>query len=416
LPGWVALSCPEHFEQAVRFNPIVKSCINLLASSASNGEKYLIDSKTGEEIPWSDTREVVQKIKKLIIERPNPNQSGKEFEEQSIFYLKTFGNNYVYGLMPSGFDSKLDIMNIEALYNLPSQFIQVNTTGKVYNQTKIEGIISEYARTNTNPVDKYKPSTIMHYNEVNVSSEQPLVMGISKLESLRYPISNTQACFQAMDTLLREGGARGILSVNSKDGTGVIVPLQPTEKKEVQKTFKEEYGLQKGQSPFLISNVPLDYQKIAMTAKELGVYEELSSNSLYISNELGIPVELIKTDVKNSTFENQSQSVKRLYQDTTIPMVAARDQYTNQRLQLGKYDVILKTRWDHIPALAENEKDKAMSNNLIVKAAIEEYNTNLITFNQYLTSTNKPPVDDSEGKLYKWQRDAKIPNANTNNE
>jgi len=416
LPAWVSLETPEFFESAVRYNPIVNSAIRLLASTASNGRKYLIDSKTGEEIPWTENDPVVQKIKQLLIDRPNPSQSGKEYDYQGTYYLETFGNRYVHGLMPVGFDSELDIMNIDALWNLPSQFMEVRTTGKIYSQTDIDGIIENYANTSTNPISYYDPHSIMHYNDVNISSEQASIMGISKLEALRDPIRNIEACFQAMNTLLRTGGAKGIISIDSKDGQGSIIPLNPKDKKEVDDTFKSYYGTQDEQSPFLKSPVPLTYTKIAMTATELGVYEELANNTLYVGNMLGVPNELLKADSKGSTYENQRQSVKRLYQDTTIPKVEDRDQYTTERLNLGKYNMILKTKWDHIPVLAEDEREKAITNSLNVKSAMLEYEKNVITWNQYLTATNKPPVDEAEGKLYKWQRDSKIPKSDTNNE
>lgn len=402
IPAWVSLETPEFFESAARYNPIVNSAIRLLASTASNGRKYLIDTNTGEEIPWTDKRDVVQKIKRLLIDKPNPMQSGKEYDYLGTFYLEVFGNRYVHCLMPSGFDSKLDIMNIEALWNLPSQLITVKTTGKIYNQTTLEGIVSSYANTGTNPITQYEPSAIMHYNDVNISKDYSSVMGISKLESLRDPIRNIEACFQAMNTLLRTGGAKGIISIDSKDGQGSIVPLDPDSKKEVNDTFKSEYGTQDGQSTFLLSPVPLNYEKIAMTAKELGIYEELSNNTLYIANSFGIPVELLKTDSKGTTFENQRQSVKRLYQDTTIPKVEDRDQYTTERLNLGKYNIAIKTKWDHIPVLAEDEKEKATTNALNEKSAISGYNANLITWNQYLERIGEPTI--TGGDIYKHQR------------
>ncbi len=104
-PAWVSLKTPEHLEAAARNNPIVKANINLLATSASNGRKYLIDAKSKERIDWDDNNEVVKKMKQLLT-RPNPLQSGSQFEEQGVFYKKVFGNRYVNPVMPSGFDQR----------------------------------------------------------------------------------------------------------------------------------------------------------------------------------------------------------------------------------------------------------------------------------------------------------------------
>ncbi len=147
-PKWIALTKPEDFENASRFNPVVKSAINLLATSSSNGRKVAVDVTTGEEIPWTDKRPGIAQAYKLLVQRPNPLQSAKEFSFQGMFYLKVFGNRYVYVNMPVGFDNEIDLLNISTLINLPSQFIDVKVTGKLYEQTKLSGIVSDYALTN----------------------------------------------------------------------------------------------------------------------------------------------------------------------------------------------------------------------------------------------------------------------------
>lgn len=406
-PKWVSMATPEDFEKAIRFNPIVKAALNLLAKSGSNGEKYLVDSNSGEEIPWNTKNEAVKQAYKLLVLRPNPIQSAKEFAYQGIFYLKGYGNRYTYALMPSGFDKKLDLMNIEVMYNLPSQFIDVKTTGKLYNQTTLQGIVSSYARTNTTPIEIYDPEWILHFNEVNVSSEQSSIMGISKLEVLQQPISNTQACFEAMNSILTSRGMQGIISIDSKDGQGVITPLQTGVKKEVDEKFKNDYGLLNGQNPFLITPVPLDYIKTIMNSKELGIYEEFSNNSILIGNEFGIPPELIKTYIQGSTYENQIQSVRRLYQDTTIPMIDDEDQYWSYRLDTFKYGFEIKTKWDHIPALQDAFKEKAQSINLKGRTAKEAYIENIITVNQYLEFIEQPNIKDGDVLKFEWDKNKK---------
>lgn len=404
-PSWISLSCPEDFEKAVRFNPVVKSVINLLATSASNGRKVAVDIKTGEVIPWTDKDKAIQKAYQLLIQRPNPMQSAKEFYFHHIFYLKTFGNGYIYASMPVGFDKEIDLMNIEVLNNLPSQFMQVKTTGKIYDQTTISGIISEYARTNVNPVEKYNPEHILHFNEVNVSSELPTVMGISKIESLQMPITNTQLAFEAMNVILKHRGQQGIIQGKKKDGMNSAVPWTPEEKKEVQEAHKQDYGLLNHQNPFMISPVPLEYVKTVMNSKELGIYEEFSNNAILISNEFGVPPELVKTYIQGATYENQIQSVKRLYQDTTIPMVDDQDSYWTYRLNTEKYGFRLETKWDHIPALSSNKKEVATAVNLKGRTADSAYKENIITRNQYLEMIEQPAVKD--GDIYKFEWDKK---------
>ena len=404
-PSWISLSTPQDFEKAVRFNPVVKSAINLLATSSSNGKKVAVDANSGEIIPWTENDKAIQKAYQLLGRRPNPLQSAKEFAFQGTFYLKTFGNRYVNAVLPVGMDSKIDLLNVEALYNLPSQFMDVKRTGKIYNQTDIKGIISRYARTNVNPIEYFDPEWILHFNEVNISSEEPTIMGISKLEVLKMPISNTQKAFEAMNTILSSRGMQGIISPKKTDGMGASVPLQSNEKKEIDDAFKIDYGLLNGQNPFMLTPIALDYIKTIMNSKELGIYEEFSNNAILIGNEFGVPPELIKTYIAGATYENQVQSVRRLYQDTTIPMVADEDLYWSDRLNTYEYGFEIQTRWDHIPALSNNKKEQALSLNLNSRTAESAYNNNVITLNDYLLLIEQPIVDG--GDVYKFEWDKK---------
>lgn len=401
-PTWVSLSEPKHFEEAVRFNPVLKGAINILATAASNAKKIAIDINTGEEIPWIENDNAIKKAYQLIELRPNPLQSAREFRFQGVFYNKTFGNRYVNVLMPLGFDSEIDLLNIDALWNLPSQFMEVRTTGKIYNQNSIEGIISEYARTNVSPAEKYEPKHIIHFNEVNISSEQATVMGISKIEVLRNPLTNIQAAFEAMNSILTSRGMQGIISVDSKDGQGTIVPLDPNTKKEVDDKFKNDYGLLNGQNPFLISPIPLNYIKTAMNSSEMGIYKEFSNNAIIVNNELGVPPELGKTYVEGATYENQVQSVRRLYQDTVIPMITDEDKYMSWRLNTYKYGFEIQSTWDHIPALQSAFKEKAAAINLKGRTAKDAWSENIITRNQYLEMIEQPIVEGGDVLRSEW--------------
>ena len=413
-PSWISLSTPEDYEKAATENPVVKAAINLLASSASNGRKVARDIKTGDVIKWVDGNEAVKKAYKLLVQFPNPLQSAKEFEFQGIFYLKVFGNRYVYANMPMGFDKEIDILNVNSLVNLPSQFIDVKATGKLYDQTKISGIVSRYALNNTDPLRTFKPEEILHFNEVNITSEMASIMGVSKLQVLKYPITNTQLAFEAMNTLLKHRGPQYLLSPKKTDAMGAMQPLTDKEEKNVNEKLKETYGLSTNQRPFSISPIGIDAIKTTLNSQELGIYQEFSNNSIIIGNEFGVPPELIKTYIQGATYENQIQSVRRLYQDTTIPMVEDFDLYWTRRLNTEKHGFIIDTSWEHVPALQEDRKERAVAHNLVVKATVLPYEKNMITLNQALKMMDLPSVDNGDRYFWEYEKEQK-PN-NENNE
>ena len=139
-----------------------------------------------------------------------------------------------------------------------------------------------------------------------------------------------------------------------------------------------------------------------MNSNELGIYDEFANNAMIISNGFNIPPELYKTYVTGATFENQVQAVRRLYQDTVIPMVDNDDLYYTERFKMRDYGFELKTDWSHIPAMQEAFKEKATALFFTSRAADLGYNANVITWNDYRKALELDPVP--EGDVYRYQR------------
>jgi phage portal protein BeeE len=400
-PAWLSLTNPAQYRAAVQSNPVLYGCIDILASAAANGKKYLVDLN-GEEINWSTESRVVKNIRRLFVERPNPLQSVKEFNYERAYMFFTFGNNYVYLNNPlKNFDT--DINTVKTMYNLPSEFIEVRQTGKIYDQIELKGIVEKYLLTNHNPAREFLPDSVIHFNEINLSEVGHSIIGTSRLEVLKYPITNTQYCFEAMNVILKSRGMQGIIKANNKDATGTQIPLNQAAKDEIDRTFKN-YGILDHQKQYLISYSDIDFIKTIMSPREMGIYDEFSNNAMIISNGLGVPPELYKTYITGATFENQIQAVRRLYQDTIIPRVENDDQYFTERLRLREYGYELRTDFSHIPALQEAFKEKATALSMNSRTAETAYNNNVIKLNQYLELLELESVP--EGDVYKYEWDA----------
>jgi phage portal protein BeeE len=402
-PAWLSLTNAHEYRKAVAENPVLNGCISILASAAANGKKYLVDLD-GKEISWSSKKTGVANARKLFIERPNPLQVAKEFNYERYFMFYTFGNNYVYLNNPlETFDT--DIQTVQAMYNLPSEWVTVMQTGKIYEQIDIKGIIEKFSLTNYTPAREFTPDRVIHFNDINTSNVGNSIIGSSRLENLRYPITNTQLAFEAMNVILKSRGMQGIIKANNKDGTGTQIPLGDKAKKEIDETFKAEYGLREHQNQFLISYSDIDFIKTIMNSEELGIYKEFSNNAMIISNGFGIPSELYKTFTQGATFENQSQAVRRLYQDTVIPIVESEDQYYTERLKMRNYGFELRTDFTHIQALQEAIKEKAMALSMNSKSAELAYNNSMITWDEYRGMIGLEPVGTAlGGDLYKFER------------
>ncbi|MBV5329750.1 MAG: phage portal protein [Chlorobium sp.] len=399
-PAWLSLSNASEYRKAVAENPVLYGCIDILSTAASNGIKYLADLN-GKTIPWSSGKTGVKQAKKLFAERPNPLQSVKEFNYERTYMFFTFGNNYVYLNNPlETYDT--DITTVKTMINLPSEFCTVLQTGKIYDQVDIKGIIEKYSLINYTPAKEFSPDNIIHFNDINTSNVGNSIIGTSRLENLRYPITNTQLAFEAMNVILKSRGMQGIIKANNKDATGTQIPLNAAAKKEIDDTFKSDYGLRDSQKQYLISYTDIDFIKTIMNSEELGIYKEFSNNAMIISNGFKVPPELYKTYMQGATFENQVQAERRLYQNTVIPLVENEDQYFTERLKMRDYGFELKTDFSHISCLQEAFKEKATALSMNSRSAELAYNNNVITWNQYLNLIGLDPV--SGGDVYKFQR------------
>lgn len=403
-PAWLSLKDVHEYRQAVAENPVLSGCISILANAAANGKKYLVDLN-GKEIPWNSGKTGVKNARKLFIERPNPMQSVKEFNYEREYMFFTYGNNYVYLNNPLE-TYETDIINVVTMCNLPSEFVNPRQTGKFFDQVAIEGIIEKYALIDRTPIIEFDTNRIIHFNDINTSGVGNSIMGTSRLEVLRYPITNTQLAFEAMNVILKNRGMNGIISPKKLDGMGASMPLTPDEEKKTRKEFKNDYGLRDNQEQYMLSPVSLDFYKTSLNSSELGIYKEFSNNAMIISNGFGIPPELYKTYMEGATFENQVQSERRLYQNTIIPLVENEDQYYTERLNMRKYGFELKTDFSHISCLQEGRKENATSLSMNGRTGKDAYDNDVITWNQYLALLELEPVQG--GDVYKSGRVVKV--------
>ena len=115
-PAWLRLANVHDFRQAVSDNAVLYGCIDILATAAANGKKYLVDPK-GNEVAWDSGKTGVKQARKLFVDRPNPLQSVREFDYERRYMFFTFGNNYVYLNNPLG-SFATDLLNTEIFDSL----------------------------------------------------------------------------------------------------------------------------------------------------------------------------------------------------------------------------------------------------------------------------------------------------------
>ncbi|MCP4984865.1 MAG: phage portal protein [Colwellia sp.] len=398
--NFLKLDQPELLIRCYETNPVVNAVINIKADALSNMKYEVKDLSNDEIIPLKDYDKDGGKLKELL-SSPNPIQNGIEWLKQYKINYEVFGNGYIYAAVPVGAETIFDYTMINVLNNLPSANTKPIPTGKWLEATTKEEIIKFYEflgadGTRTN-LDTNK---VWHTNTSNIRLDINYFEGVSKLCALQAPISNIAAAFETRNVMLTQRGALGFLSGDKKDEGLGSVALDDWEIDKAQKAMNK-YGTLEGQYNHIISPLPLKYQRIAMSPKELQVFEEVESSAIAVSNEFGVPEILAKYYIKGATFENQREAEKRLYESTIIPESKDFVIGLNDFLKTKELGIQLLGSFDHLAILQSDKKDEAETNQINSNVTLEAFKTGAIVYNDYLASIPLP--NDSEiGELRIW--------------
>lgn len=315
--------------------PQLKAVINRKSTMFSNMELYVVDIKSGKRIEDKDLDKLLQ--------NPNPLQAQngwlRQFKEQEQVY----GNQILYKNHPS----KLSAYPA-TLWNISPSLVQPVLSGKMFDQTDIIDIITSYNYTLGGITKTFKPEEILYSRIADLDNP---VIGMSCIDSLKYPISNIEAAYEYRNVIMKEKGAIGILSNNSKDAMGGI-PLAQDERKRLEDGHINQYGIGKGKSRVILTEAALNWTPMSYPTKDMLLFEEVDANLLTIIDAFGLNVNMFSN--KQATFENVKQSIIQAYQDTILPEA---DQFTQSlsKFLKVKEGTRLVASYDHLAIMKENK-------------------------------------------------------------
>ncbi len=382
-------------------NPIVQSVINIKANAFSNMRFFVRDIKSGEETPINEYERDNGKLSELM-NSPNVLQSSYEWLRQFKINFEVFGNGYMSMFVPIGFEDKFDYKDVLTINNLHSNCVVPVLTGKWLKATTREEIIKHYEFTSfNNKVEELNTNTVFHLNNANIRLDQNFTEGVSDLISLQAPISNIEAAYNARNSLHVNKGALGIITSEKKDEALGNIPLTEDEIKNVQKSM-ENYGTLKGQYKHIVTPMPLKYQKMAMSVKELMLFEEVSHSTLAICNAKGVPEELVRNYVKTGGLSTENNaSEKRLYDSTIIPESIEFLTLLNSFLKTKDSGIELIGSFDHVKCLQANKKEEAEVVNIKVGSSEKAFKMGAVPYG-YVMNTIGVEIDESLADKYVW--------------
>jgi len=243
---------------------------------------------------------------------------------------------------------------------LPASKVKIHTTGKRLKFMDADDLIDKFTFRYDDNTDETIPWLDMIY--LTTDDGMNVIKPVSRIDTLKYPLSNIRAQYHKRNVLLENIGAIGILSAQQNDLGGAI-PMTPEEKNTIQRDW---YKRQKDE--LIITEAQVNWQPMSFPTKDLMLFEELSADKLAIIDTYGMNANIFSSD-KGSTFDNVRESIKMVYQDTIIPETQAMYDALMHQFGLDKEGYYLTADFSHLPILQDDEQMKATA----IKTQAEGY-------------------------------------------
>lgn len=287
-----------------------------------------------------------------LIKTPNSTQSWSDIVYSMSVQDALYSNVILYCPKRS-----FDIRNL--IVPLPAQNLEIMLSGRKLKQMDRENLIDYFVFTYdsgaTERIDWEDALYLTSADGMNI------VKPISRIDSLKFPLSNIQAQYKKRNVLLENIGAIGILSAQQNDLGGAI-PMTPEERQKIQRDW---YKRQKDE--LIISEANVNWQPMSYPTKDLMLYEELTADKLALIDAFGLNYNLF-SKVEGTTFTNVRDSIRMVYTDTIIPET---QQFYNSIIsQFGLDDegYYLKACFDHLPILQSDERENAETQKIRVES------------------------------------------------
>jgi hypothetical protein len=313
--------------------PELRAVIDKRASMMSANKPVLID-KNGN---------LVQNHWLLdLINKPNPMQSWADVVYSLSVNDALYSNAFAY--------SPLRSFNQRNIFvTLPSGKIEIRTTGRTLKQMDVDGLIEGFRFKYDN--EGFETLDLNDVIYLTTADGLNLIKPTSKLDALKYPLSNIKASYHKRNVLLENIGAIGILSAQKSD-IGGSIPMTPEEKHEIQRDW---YNRSKDE--LIITESQVNWQPMSYPTRDLMLFEELTADKLAIIDAYGLNYNLFSSD-KGATFTNVKDSIRMCYTDTIIPETQSMYDTIMQQFKLADEGYKLIADFSHLPVLQDDELSK----------------------------------------------------------
>ena len=277
-----------------------------------------------------------------MVHHPNPVQSWSDVVYSLSVNDALYSNAFAF--------CPLRTFNQRNLFvPLPSNKIQIQTSGKTLKQMDVNGLIEGYKfEYDDNEIESLPVEDVIY---LTTTDGMNIIKPTSRIDALKYPLSNIKASYHKRNVLLENIGAIGILSAQNSD-LGGSIPMTPEEKKEIQRDW---YNRSKDE--IIITESQVNWQSMSYPTRDLMLFEELNADKMAIIDAYGMNANLFSSE-KGSTFSNVKDSIRMVYTDTIIPETQQMYDSICHQLGLDKEGIRIEASFEHLKVLQEDEQVK----------------------------------------------------------
>ncbi len=277
-----------------------------------------------------------------LFKDPNAMQSWSDVVYSLSVQDALYSNAFAYCPKRS-----FDIRNL--MVPLPANKIEIQLSGKKLQAMDSEDMVTRFCFEYDDDSKEMIDWTDMIY--LTTDDGMNLVKPISRIDSLKYPLSNIKAQYHKRNVLLENIGSIGILTTSQNDMGGAI-PMTPEEKRQIQQDW-----FKRSKDELIITESNVDWKPMSYPTRDLMLFEELTADKMAIIDTYGLNANLFSSE-RGTTFTNVRDSIRLVYTDTIIP--ETQSMYNSMMKQWGLSDeYYLKADFSHLPALQEDEGEKA---------------------------------------------------------
>jgi len=277
-----------------------------------------------------------------LFKDPNAMQSWSDVVYSLSVQDALYSNAFAYCPKRS-----FDIRNL--MVPLPANKIEIQLSGKKLKAMDSEDMVTRFCFEYDDDSKEMIDWTDMIY--LTTDDGMNLVKPISRIDSLKYPLSNIKAQYHKRNVLLENIGSIGILTTSQSDMGGAI-PMTPEEKRQIQQDW-----FKRSKDELIITESNVDWKPMSYPTRDLMLFEELTADKMAIIDTYGLNANLFSSE-RGTTFTNVRDSIRLVYTDTIIP--ETQSMYNSMMKQWGLSDeYYLKADFSHLPALQEDEGEKA---------------------------------------------------------